>query len=72
MQMKLFLYLYNVLHNIFVFLDFLVDCFILCFSEYLMTNFFVLGQFMCILDPGYYVTLNSFHWTEDLVTIVVY
>lgn len=72
MQMEQFLYLYNVLQNIFVFLDFLVDYSILCFSEYLMTNFFVLWQFMCILDAGYYVTLNSFHWTEDLVNIIVY
>ena len=39
MQMEPFLYLYNVLQNIFVFLDFLVDYSILCFSEYLMTNF---------------------------------
>ena len=40
MQMEQFLYLYNVLQNIFVFLDFLVDYSILCFSGYLMTNFF--------------------------------
>ena len=48
MQMGQFLYLYNVLQNIFVFLDFLVDYSILCFSEYLMTNFFLFFDNSCV------------------------